>query len=415
VGGLLVAASVMLLSKESRLPGLASLLPCGGVAMIIRANSWQPTTLRRVLSLRPVVFIGLISYSLYLWHWPIFVFARYLSFGPLPVQTRILLILASFALSILSWRYVETPFRQRLVFKSPRNLCGLAVATSAVVLVFSAVIHKLNGVPSRLPEVALQFAQSRADRAFIQEIGLDDARHGRLVELGEGTLSLPARLFVWGDSHAMAALPVIDRLCRENAVRGLAATHSSTAPLLEYTSQKRWSLQDECIPYNEAVFQCIRANQVSDVILIAAWSSAYPDDERLGHALSATVLRLRGIGARVWIMKQVPLYRSDVPRILANATLRGRDIGSLGLSVSEHLQASRQQDVIFQALEGVGVRVLDPLSIFDDGHGRCRIMAEGKSLYCDSHHLTIFGAMQLRPLFSPIFCEMAGLGSANSR
>ena len=84
VGLLAVLCAVFFYGRATRFPGLAALLPCGGTALIIGANGEKLTRVGRVLATRPLVFIGLISYSLYLWHWPMLVFARYWSAGPLP-------------------------------------------------------------------------------------------------------------------------------------------------------------------------------------------------------------------------------------------------------------------------------------------------------------------------------------------
>ena len=118
VGLLAVLCAVFFYGRSTRFPGLAALLPCGGTALIIWANGEKLTRVGRVLASRPLVFIGLISYSLYLWHWPMLVFARYWSAGPLPRTQRLLLLLASVMFAFLSWRFVETPFRKRRILKS---------------------------------------------------------------------------------------------------------------------------------------------------------------------------------------------------------------------------------------------------------------------------------------------------------
>lgn len=106
-------------------PGIAALPPCLGTALIIWSTSSceasQPV-LGRVLATRPLVFVGLISYSLYLWHWPLLAFGRYSSFEPLSWELRIGLLALAIVLSVLSWRFVETPFRKRGLCATRRSI-----------------------------------------------------------------------------------------------------------------------------------------------------------------------------------------------------------------------------------------------------------------------------------------------------
>ena len=112
-GLLLVALSVLLFSELTVFPGLAALLPVLGTVMVIHSGTHGATLVGRCLSVRPLVFIGLISYSLYLWHWPVVVFAQYYSVVSLSPAAISLVLITSFLLAVGSWRYIETPFRKK--------------------------------------------------------------------------------------------------------------------------------------------------------------------------------------------------------------------------------------------------------------------------------------------------------------
>src|SRR5690606_6194768 len=108
----MILAACFLYSPATRFPGVAALLPCAGAA-IVMAAAGESTVAGRLLRMRPLVFVGLISYSLYLWHWPVFVFAA--SLFPRESRPAIgtpLLIAASFLIASLSWRFIEQPFRR---------------------------------------------------------------------------------------------------------------------------------------------------------------------------------------------------------------------------------------------------------------------------------------------------------------
>ena len=124
-------------------------------------------------------------------------------------------------------------------------------------------ISRFGGVRPRFPDAVLRFADGRFDfnPVFDNQLSLQDAKAGRFLGLGSNRPEDPIRLLIWGDSHAMAALPVLDKLCSENSVRALAATHSSTAPLLGYVSEGIYSLGNDAPAFNEGVIKFIRANQ----------------------------------------------------------------------------------------------------------------------------------------------------------
>ena len=107
-------------------------------------------------------------------------------------------------------------------------------------------------------------------------------------------------------------------------------------------------------------------------------------------------------------MRQVPQHHQNVPHALAYAVWHGGDPEELGLPLAEQREAYRLQDPIFEGLatKFPGVTVLDPTDLFVSPKNLCRVAEGGKALYCDTEHLTVAGAMVLRPLFEPIFGGM---------
>ena len=128
IGIALIVSAVCLFSSRTPFPSYYALVPVLGTAFVIYAS--HDTTCGRILSLRPVVFIGLISYSLYLWHWPIMVFARYYLIDELSGWNVIAVLLLSLCAAILSWHYIEMPFRRKgivkrhLSLRQPRLQCS---------------------------------------------------------------------------------------------------------------------------------------------------------------------------------------------------------------------------------------------------------------------------------------------------
>ena len=408
-GFLAILYAVFLYDSKTRFPGVAAIFPCVGAALIIWANSSVMTSVGKILSLPPMVFIGLISYSLYLWHWPILVFARYLTPYPMSVFQHLLLLFVSVILAVLSWRFVETPFRNRSIFKSQVQILSFGGITTAVLLLAGLSINIFQGLPFRVPSQALAYATGSADKGFRTEVELQDALNGEFVEMGSGDKHLPVKLFVWGDSHAMMILSLLDTLCKEHAVRGVAATHSATLPLLDWEDHDKWSLKEDSVPYNQAVIKYIKNNQVGDVVLAACWGNCDVDPIGSHRCLIETINALRDSGARVWVMRDVPRPGWDVPRALTLAVMfHAQGPEGLVFPLTDYHKDLLVQDQLFQGISSPSsdTTILDPTKLFLNPKNQIIVLENNKCLYFDSSHLSVVGAMKLRPLFEPIFNGM---------
>jgi peptidoglycan/LPS O-acetylase OafA/YrhL len=416
-GGLLaILCAAFCYDRETRFPGAAALLPCVGTALILWANGYTLTSVGKFLALRPIVFIGLISYSLYLWHWPVLVFYKYWAIDPVPPGQRLLLLLASVGLAVLSWKFVETPFHQRVILKTRSQIFTFAGVTTAGLLFAGLAVFISHGLPSRLPADALRYANGEADRGtFKISLTLKQVLAGDFVELGNGNKEQPIKLLVWGDSHAMAVMPVLDALCQEYSIRGVAATHSATAPLVGYQSKYPCDLKSDNIAYNNAVVAFIRRKRIDAVIIVAYWKGYGINDEtaRLRRGLFDTLNALKDTHTQVWIMRQVPEQNWNVPRVLGVVAWRGGDPEKLGLPLAKYSKQVNYQDAIFEELATTfqGVTILDPTDLFVTNN-LCQVAKGGRALYWDEDHLTVAGAMLLRPLFEPIF-ESLGKEQSN--
>jgi peptidoglycan/LPS O-acetylase OafA/YrhL len=133
-------------SPRTRYYGAYSLLPCIAAGALLLCARERPTRVSRVLSLPPLVFIGLISYSLYLWHVPILVLFGYRTGSPPSPLLAAGLVLASFLVAIASWWFVEEPFRHRLRLRSDRRFI-VAAALGNVVLGVTGLVLWLRAIP----------------------------------------------------------------------------------------------------------------------------------------------------------------------------------------------------------------------------------------------------------------------------
>ena len=413
VAGLVAILWAMLsYDQDTGVPGIPALLPCGGAALIIAAGRRSPSMVGRLLAFPPLVFVGLISYSLYLWHWPLLVLSQYLDLTPLSTTHRWLLVLASVGLAVLSWRWVETPFRQRACLPERRHLFLCASAATTLVVALGLMAVCMEGIPWRHSQEVRRFADGTKDRAYVKEQTLDDALNERFAELGAGDTIRPVHVLVWGDSHAMAVMPAIDQLCRDHRVRGIGAAHSATAPLLGYSNEKNLdSLREDNEPFNQAILRFILKHRVKHVLMVARWDGYLTADKGditpLLQGVVATLNALKDSGARLWLMSGVPVYQFSVPKHLAFASIRGWDVGEVGMPLASYHGQSAPIHTIFaearaqvRPLEFV---VLDPETLMTGSNENCLVAVDGYALYRDGNHLSVRGAHNLLPLFAPIF------------
>ncbi len=425
LGGLaLIAWPVFAYTDHTRFPGLAALPPCLGAALIIASSAGRPSPVGRLLAWRPLVFIGLVSYPLYLWHWPLLTFARYLHTQPAPLgaAVRLGLLLAALGLAVLTWKGIETPLRQRRVLRSPRQLFMAAGLASALFFLLAAGVYRSKGMPGRFPPRVLALSAARASRAFQEQVDLPRARASQYIELGpyassssgvtpgSGTPApdpgsrMPVRLLLWGDSHAKALAPALHTLCQQHRQRGLLSAYGGTAPVLDYVPPNLKSLHQDAPAAARHIVAYAAAQRIPHIILAARWE-VYPPTAEFRAALVRTVSTLQAGGARVYLVKDVPEPGFEVPRVIALRALGGGTLDTLGTTPAQHLRAHAPLQSTFDQLARAGAILLDPAPAFLAPGGSYRVIKDDQVLYFDTNHLTVEGAALLTPLFQPLFQE----------
>lgn len=422
-----ILGSYTLYSADTSFPGLAALPPVLGTALFLAANQRPPgapppTWCGRLLATRPLVFIGLLSYSLYLWHWPLLAFVNYWSFVPLAKGGKLLLILLTFILAYLSWRFVETPFRLRRLCATRRSmLTTSAMAVLLLVLVSVGITH-FQGLPWRVPPGVNHGYARNSESSFMltHQTALADLAKDKLVQLGVPGPIGSSQLVLWGDSHALAAHPAFDSVLHEAGVSGCSITHSSTAPLLDFHATVPNGPVTDTIALNHAVFEWLRQHHVRHVVLAAYWHVYEQKGRVQGVAASdylayyqrsilATVQKLVEIGCQPWIMLQVPEHPWIVPKAHAYCLLFGADEQRFSATPDSWNGLAGQGPDFLRQAEHAGARIIDVRPAFLDATGRhYRISMGGQALYGDKHHLTPVGAAGvlapvLRRSFSQVF------------
>jgi len=418
MGLVMMLAPVAIYDADTPFPGLLAVPPCLGALLVIWGSAAEGSMLGRVLSVRPLVFVGLISYSLYLWHWPVKVFSHYWFTGlHSPLAMRLAVVVVSFGLAWLSWRYVETPFRTRRVRVPMRKLVQGAVAASVVTMGAGAAIATGHGLPERFPEEIVEYASAYEDRPQVEEADLtiEAAEAGELPVLGNGEVRSGSTILLWGDSHARVVSPAVEAMCRQLGIRGYRASRSETASLLDWGSE-------DVRRHNDAIFRWIERERPTVVVLASRWEKALRTSED-EESLRTTVERIRGLGVSVSVMRQVASQQKDIPKALARAELLGDDVEDVGVPVALHEKVTQRSNETIDRVEAAvpGLLVLDPIPYLSREE-RCVAQVDGRPLYYDYQHLTTFGAEQLTPMFAALWktvvTERGGAGildTANER
>lgn len=431
---------MVLYSDSTPFPGVAALPCCLSTAWLLWAGGHGTDTLpQRVLSAAIPVTIGRMSYSLYLWHWPVYVFMNYYEAGELGWLGRAVALVLTFVLGALSWHVIEQPLRATR--RRPAIVFGSALLGSALLAVAGLSIYRTDGAPGRLaPETrAIAFA----DHDFLQiQDRCWDAGNSTLPEVNFcrlGAASAPEQFLVWGDSHAREMRDGIDELARENGVGGLLIFSGGCMPAFDTRKQESATgprSDRACSIENAAVKRLLaQPGSIKNVLLIGRWSyytegrgigidaqnlirvestpesardaAARSQSEIVKQALSDTVRWLRARGYNVCLMQQIPEIPQYSSRRLFQVVRSGKaSVGEAierfgGVPLAEVEQRQRNASEALQAAASDGsATILSTHQLFCHGL-TCSAWDDSRPAYFDNNHVTGTTARRIRRIFLP--------------
>lgn len=403
-GVLLVMIPALVYNGQTRFPGVTSLIPCLGAAMIIYSNTERLNLCGKLLATRGPVAIGLISYSLYLWHWPLFAYSRYWFGNELPLSVSLAAVALSFVMGWASWKWIESPFRVSRNEHAPMRPVKQILATTPIVIVIAVLFAQADGFPSRVPEAVTRYRNAAQSLDFIHDVSLTQIQKSELPRFGDTNGKI--RCLVWGDSHAMALMPGIDAACRKHGVAGFQATYPSTPPVLDFVLHSRFGLQEKAVEFNRAVFELIEREKIDIVILGGMWRT-YEDSPDFPSKLRSTISQLSDRGVVVVVVQDVADLGADVPLSLARRAYWHLPTDDVGMKLESHRQKNNLSErIIREAAEGKGI-VIDPAVHFVDDSGKWLVEINGEVLYRDAHHLSVPGGLRLTKSFEDVLKSSA--------
>ena len=384
-------------------PGWKAAIPVLATAVLLHLGAGGRTWVGGVLSWRPLVFVGLISYSLYLWHWPLLVLVSYRQgMAPLSSVQGLGLLGLSLLLAVASYRFVEQPFRRARKQGEAATRARVFAASGAGAFLLVAIgvgFAATHGMPQRVsPEVLA------LDGARYPEIPYKECV-GKPVSLARSACRIGADgnskvVLVWGDSWAMAWAPALHQALKREGRPGVLALKLACAPLPGVNNRK-WPT---CVEHNAQVLAWIQQYRPERVYLIAAWNrwtsaeEGYPledpsgfttNDRIFAAAYPRTLQAIRPYVKEIVIVGPTPGAPDSLPYQLALTHWNGIPAPSAVSRLTSDNNAHGFWQVARQ--HASGVQVIDPTPWFCN-RVTCRYSDAGDLLYRDGNHLSVAGA-----------------------
>ncbi|GAA3901118.1 acyltransferase family protein [Sphingomonas limnosediminicola] len=437
IGLLLIAVPMLAYGPSTPFPGLAAMPPCVGTAFIIWAAG--KGSVGNLLSARPVVAIGEASFSIYLWHLPILVFATYLAGGSLPRGTAFALSVLSVGVGFISLITIERPFRQPVPHWDRRALTAVASSGMLFVGASAFTVIALDGIPSRFsPQVSAIINTAGDAKRHHSECMTVDAnivRPDHACVLGAHG-AMPTAL-LWGDSHSMVTATALEHAAKRHHAAFLFAADADCPPGLGFEIDPRVSpaLTSQlsyryCAEYNRQMLaKALSSPHVSTVVLSARWTNW-----RIGEPANPSEpyadIRLRDATGRAATMEaNRALWERGFLKLLDRLLSAGKSVVIVGplpepsfnvprrLYVERFGIATASQPIAFTAYQKRHARIIRFFETLKNKPGvsfvwpakalcaldKCPITQQGLPIYFDQDHLSLFGARKTSRLYEAVF------------
>ncbi len=418
LGMLLIGYAICAFDRSTPFPSLYALAPTLGTLCVILFAT-PATLVGRLLGSKVLVGIGLLSYSAYLWHQPLFAFARMRSIEAPGVLQLLSLAVLSILLAFLSWKFVEQPCRDSRK-TSRQAIFGGAIAAALVMVGVGVVGQRQSGFESRfsLPSDIAKTLVVPDRRGVCFDRPEAYLRTDWLCDIGPKIGN--ASFLVFGDSHALTLLPAFEELAGRNAKRGLSTGASGCIPLLGVFAVPADQRDAACHRLNQRVYEYVKAQEIKKVFLVARWTyytdggydetdfshiglsqdskaSKQLSREAFEQGLEETVAAYAAIGVQPIIVSQAPQQRHDARTVYykayANdASQPGGNIRKLSVSVAEHLKLQLFTSLLFGKYTQAGRLSLVSLDDLFCDSSKCLIGTDRASWYFDDDHLSVVGA-----------------------
>lgn len=392
-GMALVLGSLALINRQLPFPGLNSMFPCLGTALLIYSCE-RENAINKVLSNRVLVFIGLISYSLYLWHWPILSFLRYRRIE-LTFWVATAAVALSFVLAYLTWKYVELPIRinKRITFKMA--FLRYYAAPAAFFIAVGVYSYFTEGAPQRFSDDMRQLVSSYSferDLGRACSIRADEYKSVSLEYLVDhcafGNLKSPrADVLLFGDSHANHFKPFVEFLSKDAKLKSVYHVAGSCTAIDLFENEVGKETQPTvCQRHNADLLEM--AGNFRFIVLASFWS--YKGQEALFEArLGRITQKIIEAGAVPVLFKDNPNHETDISQCVLHKKRGWFDADkNCSIPYSYVADAQGSMDQVIDAVKRKYPRavVIDPKIVMCTD-SECATSIENTALYKDGNHI----------------------------
>lgn len=430
-GAAIIGATLAFATNAIPFPGWLALLPVLGSALLIAGG--EATLAGRFLSLPPVRFFGRISYSLYLWHWPVLVcWAYYATPGERSLMETVVLLAVILALSCVSFFLIETPARR--ASWPPVRMVAAGLIAALLVAIPAFAVATAGGIPERIPEAVRPLGELRAMSTWNCDLlpSKVGTRPRDFCILGDPWGDTLVHGLLWGDSHAQHLAPIVDAALKGSGQSYLLWT-DRCPPFLDDETVKRWypsepSFSADCAYARYRLGTWLAGHSdVDRIVMAGAWSgfalqlytgddlSTVGDDKAGFSLMRAGLLAMMSsfaeIGRRVAVIGEIPRPGFDVPACaLRNGGGLLREPCARRMDILPVPSAQSGVGLANAMLESVavetGVPLLIPARTFCSSAG-CPLQLNGEVLYRDGNHLRL----DLQPATRKMIADRLGLRS----
>jgi len=428
IGLLLITYAVFAFNRQTPFPSFYALIPTIGTAFVILFAT-QQTLVGKLLGTKPLVGIGLISYSAYLWHQPLFAFARHRLLDEPSTALLVALAAAALLLAYLSWKYVETPFRNRQ--RIERNKVFLLGASCSALFVGIGLVGDFDGGFSiRFDEKTLAALLTKSAKLGDGGCHLSGDTY-KLAGCSKGAATNKSTIAIWGDSHASALVYELGKALAKRDLRVIQYTKNACPVSLNLYTKMGSGQYTNCEKYTESVLDHLENNGVDTVVTFSRWgvyvegtpfdngeggvekddfthfraansanklNTPYSNDAaEVIHSYESALASLLRLNKKIILVYPTPEVGWNVPDRLAKLLMYGDPQARIQLTTA-YQTFKKRNDLVNKSFDAIRddknlVRI-KPEEIFCNTYVKDRCIADlnGVPLYFDDDHMSNAGA-----------------------
>ena len=416
----MIVYSIIAFDKTTPFPSLYALIPTVGTGLLILC-SVPKTLIHKLLSLKFISGIGLISYSAYLWHQPLLAFARHRFLGEISELILITLCLISMALAWFSWKFIEAPFRNKKIFTRKK----VFLFSMVCVVIFTSLgllLHFKNGYVDRVKfteELVNSFERPALENCFDTPFNHSAEQWGCTLGRGDGEINF----ILFGDSHSLSLKTLIDEKAKEKGIKVFYTGSSGCLPFISIHPQRNDQYRNNCNLLNKRVFELAKNSDLDGIILSARWSyytygdynfrgaqlvSDMPEGpfnlkhsiDTFSNALGVTTDNFNSIGVPIHLITQPP-HQKYSPQSVYFSIFKG--FGSIESFSVKRTDFDKLNEIPINAFykHESNINIYNITDLFCDEF-LCLIGEKEKSFYYDNNHLSSDGAIKLEKIIEEI-------------